>query len=82
MAETAPLTSVRISCYPTISSSGLIIRQALTHARKAARSSIDTDWSDAIAEHQQAAADYSRTARTTNDSEVSHDDMMLLVDRG
>jgi hypothetical protein len=58
-------------------SSGLMFKQALTHARKAARSSIDTDWSDAVAEHQQAAADYSRTARTTNDSEVSHRNAML-----
>jgi hypothetical protein len=81
MAETAPLTSVGIIRSPTISSSGLIFKQALTHARKAARSSIDTDWSEAIAEHQQAAADYSRTARTTNDSEVSHKMPMLENDQ-
>nr|POE59201.1 hypothetical protein CFP56_24470 [Quercus suber] len=67
MAETAPLTSVSTL---TAMQDPSDVPQAHSHARKAAEQTQQTDWSGAANEHQCAARDFARAARTTNDSEA------------
>lgn len=69
MADIAPLNSVSTRGLPHVSSRSNI-NQAHTHARKAAQETEKVHWDEAAEEHRNAAADFSRAAKTAGDSEA------------
>lgn len=73
MSEPSPLTTVSITAagpceYENISF--LTSSKAHAHARKAAEETGQINWTQAAEEHQSAATDYARAAKSTADSEV------------
>jgi hypothetical protein len=71
MAETAPLVSVSAAPGATTELRLLTPCQAHTHARKAAEETQNVNWLEAANEHRDAATDFARASKGTNDSEVS-----------
>ncbi|KAK3676283.1 hypothetical protein LTR78_004034 [Recurvomyces mirabilis] len=68
MAEVAPLTSVRLKSANNLKCAKE--EQAHAHGRKAALETQQIHWTAAAEEHQNAAQDYAKTARTVNDGEA------------